>query len=184
LAAGVPVPSPKKAASVQTGSGSATPQIPVSQRLREYRTRAYVISYPENWQPSADANSSELRLVPKEGYLRDADGNTSIGAGAVIDFAQNTGDLRRDTQDLVKQLAAGNAGMRVAEASKNVRVGGQAAMITVLQSKSPFAGETEIDSLITVSRPEGLFFVVLIAPQSAAKNLEDTFNAMIRSIRF
>ncbi len=61
---------------------------------------------------------------------------------------------------------------------------GQPALITTLQSRSPFAGETEIDTVVTVERPEGLFFVVLIAPQSIARNLQSAFDAMLRSVRF
>ncbi len=120
--------------------------------------------------------------MPREGYVRSS-GNVSIGAGALVNFAKNTGDLRRDTDDLVQQLVSDNAGMRV-QASKRATVDGQPALVTALQSRSPFAGETEIDTLVTVERPEGLFFVVLIAPQSLAPGLQGTFDAMLRSIRF
>ena len=159
------------------------PQIPVSRTLREYRASAYRISYPDNWQATAAEKSQGVSLVPREGYVQSG-GGAAIGAGAVVDFAKKTGDLRRDTDDLIRQLASENAGMRVQGASKSARVNGQPALITTLQSPSPFAGETEIDTLVTVERPEGLFFVVLIAPQSLAGNLQSTFNAMLSSIRY
>ena len=85
---------------------------------------------------------------------------------------------------MTRQLMAGNTEMRIAEASKSGRVNGQPAMITVLQARSPFAGETEVDTLVTLSRPQGLFFVVLTAPQSMARNLDTTFNTMLQSLRF
>lgn len=184
LSAAVPVLPSKAAGTAQPSAPPAVGQIPVSKTFREYRTSVYTISYPDNWQITGGETSPEVSLVPKEGYVRSPDGTTSIGIGAVIDFAQNTGDLGRDTDDLVRQLMAGNTEMRVAETSKSGRVNGQPAMITVLQARSPFAGETEVDTLVTVSRPQGLFFVVLIAPQSMARDLDATFNTVLRSLRF
>lgn len=121
--------------------------------------------------------------MPSEGYVQSG-GGAAIGAGAVVDFAKKTGDLRQDTADLIRQLVSENVDMRVQGASKTGRVNGQPALITTLQLQWPFAGETEIDTLITTARPEGLFFVVLIAPQSLGRNMQRAFDAMISSIRF
>jgi hypothetical protein len=63
-------------------------------------------------------------------------------------------------------------------------VNGQTALVTKLQSPSPFAGETEIDTLVTVERPEALFFVVMITPQRLAQTMQASFDAVLRSIRF
>jgi Zn-dependent protease with chaperone function len=188
LAASVPVPPPKPAAAAQSagahgGAAPALPQIPVSATLREYPPRPYVIAYPENWQATPSEKSQGVTLAPKEGYVQSA-GNAAIGAGVVVDFAKGTGDLVRDTNDLVKQLISENAEMSVQASPRGARVGGQAALVTTLRSRSPFANEIEMDTLVTVERPEGLFFVVLIAPQSAARNLQGAFDAVLRSIRF
>ena len=188
LAAAVPVPAAKQAsstqaASPQAGSAPAVAQIPVSQTLREYRASAYRISYPDNWQATAAEKSQGVTLVPREGYVQSGNG-VSIGAGVVVDFASKTGDLRKDTETLIRQLVSENDGMRVQGASRSARLNGQPGLITTLQSRSPFAGETEIDTLVTVERPEGLFFVVLIAPQSTARNLQSAFNAILSSIRY
>jgi Zn-dependent protease with chaperone function len=191
VAAAVPVPQPKQAASTTAPAASTQPggtvpvpkQIPVSRTLREYRSNGYSISYPENWQAAGAKESQGVNLVPAEGSVRSG-GGTAIGAGAVVDFAKKTGDLRKDTSELIRQLVSENTGMSVQGASKSRRVGGQQGLITTLQSQSPFAGETEIDTLLTTERPEGLFFVVLIAPQRLSKDMQSTFDAMIRSIRF
>ncbi len=183
LSAGVPAPKAKQAVSAQPGAAPALPQIQVSRTLREYRASAYRISYPDNWQATAAENSQGVTLAPREGYVQSG-GNVSIGAGSVVGFANKTGDLRRDTDDLIRQLASQNSDMRVQGSSRSARLSGQAALVTTLQSRSPFAGETEIDTLVTVERPEGLFYVVLIAPQSMARNMQAAFNAMLNSIRF
>jgi beta-barrel assembly-enhancing protease len=180
-AAAVPVP-PKKTAAAAQGAGGPLPPIRNSQTLREYRGTGYSISYPDNWQASA-GESQGATLAPKEGMVAGTGGGTAIGAGAVVGIGSKTGDLRRDTDELVRQMAQSNSGLS-AQGSKSRRVDGQPAMVVTMQSPSPFAGETEIDTLVTVERPEGLFYVVLIAPRSIASNMQGTFDAMLRSIRF
>jgi predicted Zn-dependent protease len=162
LAAAVPTPAAKQGIAEQVGAAPATPRISASRTLREHRASTYTISYPNNWQSAPSPNSQGVSLAPREGYVR------------------------RDTAALVQQLASENANMRAQGAqgtSKAAKVGGQAALITTLQAPSPFAGETEIDTLITVERPEGLFFVMLIAPQSLSRSLQEAFELMLRSIR-
>lgn len=183
LAAAVRVPPPKQAVSAQTGPATSVPQITISRTTREYRNSAYTISYPENWQATAAEKSQGVTLAPREGYVQGG-GGSAIGVGAVIDFARNSGNLRQDTDDLIRQLVSENAGMRVQGAPKSGRVNGQPALITTLQSQSPFAGEIEIDTLVTTERPDGLFFVVLIAPQRLIRNMQSAFDAMISSMRF
>jgi len=185
LAAAVPTPAPKQAASAGQAAGEAPalPNIPVSRNLRQYRGNSYSISYPDNWQATASTGSQGVTLAPREGYVQSG-GNSAIGIGAVVDFAQATGDLARDTEALVRQLISENPQMRVRASPRNTRVNGQPGLVTTLEAPSPFAGETEIDTLVTVERPEGLFFVVVISPQSMMSSARNVFNAMLGSIRF
>ncbi len=183
LAAAVPAPKAKQASAAQPGAAPALPQIRASRTLREYRANSYRISYPDNWQATAVEKAQGVTLAPREGYVQSGAG-VSIGAGAFVGLGNRTGDLRRDTEDLIRQLSSGNADMRVQGSARSARLSGQQALVTTLQSRSPFAGETEIDTLVTVERPDGLFYIVLIAPQSMARNLQSTFNAMLNSIRF
>jgi hypothetical protein len=53
-----------------------------------------------------------------------------------------------------------------------------------LTSRSPFQGETEIDYLLTVPRPEGLFYMVMIGPRSEAGQIEQTFKQVVASLHF
>ena len=43
--------------------------------------------------------------------------------------------------------------------------------ITTFSPRAPYAGQIEIDTLVTVSRPAGRFFVVLIALQNSAEKI-------------
>ena len=60
----------------------------------------------------------------------------------------------------------------------------QPALITMLASKSALTGGPETDALLTISRPDGLFYLVFIAPASEFKDLEDVYNEVVQSVRF
>jgi len=160
------------------------PALSTSGTFREHRSTSYAISYPDNWQVMADKQAQGATIAPKEGLVQSGSG-TAIGAGLIIGFQARSGaaDLRGDTENLIRQLASSNPGMK-AQASKETQVDGQPALLVTLHSESPYAGETEIDSLVTVERPEGLFHVILITPQSALAKMQGAFDSIIRSIRF
>ena len=67
---------------------------------------------------------------------------------------------------------------------RSVNVGGKKGLLTQLSSPSPYKGENEGDMLVTVQRPEGVFYMVFIAPDSEWGAAQNTFNAMIASVRF
>jgi hypothetical protein len=74
--------------------------------------------------------------------------------------------------------------MRLRNSARSIAVDGERALVTELSSDSPFAGETETDLVVTVSRPEGLFYMVLVMPRSQAANAQPVFQRMLESIRF
>ena len=57
-------------------------------------------------------------------------------------------------------------------------------LVTTLASDSPYRGQAEIDVLLTIQRPQGLFYMICIAPEADFPNLQSTFDEMMRSIRF
>lgn len=190
VVAGLPAAPVKQQAQQSQQGQQGAAQVPVpdirpSSRLRQHRGSTYTLSYPDDWQVVSDQQSQGITVAPREGVVQSESGN-AIGAGAVVGFhapAQRQANLRDETNDLVRQLVSSNPGMKVA-GSRQIRVDNQPAYQVNLQSQSPYSGETEIDTLVTVSRPEGLFYVVLIAPQSRLNSLSNAFTSMINSIRF
>ena len=73
--------------------------------------------------------------------------------------------------------------MRVQGELRNVRVDGSTGAIANLTSASPLGG-TERDVLLTVARPEGLFYMVFIAPSQGFDQIQHAFDRMVQSIRF
>jgi len=159
-----------------------TPTLPPATSFREYRGQKFTISYPSNWQAYGDSQSNMVTLAPEQGLVQGA-----IGYGAIVSYylpGSNGVDLKRDTRALVSELESKNHGMRVANASRRFTAGGVPGLLTELTSESPYANETEVDLLITVARPEGLFYMVLVVPRSQYRNSQPVFQRMLESVRF
>jgi len=165
---------------------AGVPDIRPSSRMQRYETNAYSIGHPDNWQSFGDQNSPAVTIAPRDALIQDQQGQVQIGYGATISYyfpESERLDLRRDTQNLIRQLQQQNQSMKSRD-QREVTVGGQPAILTTLSSKSPYQNETEVDALVTIARPEGLFYMVFIAPQSEWKDVEATFQQMMRSVQF
>ena len=156
-------------------------------RMRELNTGAYAMVYPENWQAFGEQGANAVTLAPREGIVQTRGGGSAIGYGAIVNLYQPRDsqrlDLQHHTHDLVTQLQASNPSMRMDGNSRRMRVGNQNWLVTTLRSDSPFRGG-EVDLLVTTVRPEGLFYIVFIAPDSEFGQVEPVFNQMLRSVRF
>jgi hypothetical protein len=73
--------------------------------------------------------------------------------------------------------------MQVSGRQQRARVGGANALVTTLMNQSPLGGR-EIDMLVTVDRPQGVLYMVFIAPEQDYRQLQGTFEQMLRSVRF
>ncbi len=153
---------------------------------QQYRAQTFELSYPANWNAYGDQNSSMLTIAPRDGLVAGPNGATQVGYGIMVSYfnPDSKRDLRSATDDLVHHLRAENPGMKVSSTqSRSVRVSGAGGLVTRLESNSPFGG-SETDALLTVARPEGLFYMIFIAPQANFAQLEDTFQKVVDSIRF
>lgn len=179
-------PAPKKAAAAAAGQAQM-PEIRVSNQYREHQGSGYAISYPDNWQVQGESNSPGVTLAPKEGIVTSQAGG-AVGFGALVNYDTQRGDkmdLARNTQELIRKLQNSNPSLKPAGSqARQTRVGGEPALVTTLTSQSPFAGQTEVDVLVTVERPQGLFFIVFVAPNSQTRTLDPVFNRMLSSVRF
>lgn len=173
-------------ASKKTTSQSApaqAPTAPPSGQWQQLRGRTFTVLYPGNWQTYGGGDS--VTIAPREGLVQGEGGATSIGYGAILSYyaPNQKGNLQQATAELVQQLRQQNPTMEVTRNPRRVRVSGADGLITMLRSTSPYGG-AETDGLLTVSRPEGLFYMVFIGPERQFKNLEAAFNQMISSIKF
>lgn len=181
----LPAP-PARPAAAQQQQGSTGPPPAPSRDFRQLDGRQFAISYPSNWEVFGDSNSNSVTIAPRQGLVQGSGGAVSVGYGVMLSYyfpdSQNT-SLQTATNDLIQRLRANNPGMQVRSQSRSLRVSGSTALTTTLFSDSAFGGE-ETDVLVTVSRPEGVFYMVFIGPQRDFKQLESVYDQMVRSIRF
>lgn len=161
-------------------------QPPTSQpsgQWQQLRGQTFTVSYPSNWETFGGGDS--VTIAPREGIVQGNGGATSIGYGAILSYyvPSQRSNLQQATAELIGRLRQQNPTMEVSRNARRVRVGGAEGLITMLRSASPYGG-AETDGLLTVARPEGLFYMVFIAPERQFGSLQSAFNQMVNSIRF
>jgi beta-barrel assembly-enhancing protease len=162
------------------------PAIRPSSRFVDYIGSSFSIRYPDNWQVFGDQNSPSVTIAPRDALFQGANGAVQVGYGMIISYYLPQGDrldLRRDTAALIRQLQSENGRMRESN-QRGISVDGQTGLLTTLTSQSPYRGEAETDALVTISRPEGLFYLACIAPSSEWKSIEPIFEQMLQTLHF
>jgi hypothetical protein len=158
-----------------------------SSRVQQYQGKEFRLSYPENWRTIPNQDLSSVTIAPPSG-IEQGENGTNVGYGVILAYyrpqTSNT-NLWRATDELVSQLRSGDPKMRAGnEMPKEIRVGGKSAIVTALYTESIFQGQTESDRLVTVAHPNGIFYVVLIAPDSERQYVEKAFDKMLQSLQF
>jgi hypothetical protein len=156
-----------------------------SGRFTQFRNAALSIQHPDNWEPFGDGNSVAVTIAPRSGLVQDRNSSVHVGFGVMISgfSPQQDGNLRQATTDLIGQLRQSNPSMQAAGRQQRTRVDGQQALVTTLYNQSPLGGR-EIDMLVTVERPQGLLYLVFIAPESDYRQAQGIFEQMLKSVRF
>jgi Zn-dependent protease with chaperone function len=164
------------------GSGDPRP----SGRFREYRNGSFALSYPDNWEAFGDQGGAAVTVAPRAGLVQDNNGSVAVAYGVMASYYQphpETRDLRRDTTDLIANLRQSNPALQASGRQTRANLNGTSALVTTLYNQSPLGGR-EIDMLVTAQRPEGMFYMVFIAPEGDFKQLQSTYEQMLRSVRF
>ena len=98
---------------------------------------------------------------------------------------QTNASLQQATDEFVSVLRSADPHMRAGpDMPREVAFGGKSAIVTTLYSDSIFPGQTEVDLLVTVAHPDGILFIVFVAPESEGHYADDAFEQMIQSMRF
>ncbi|GAC1626103.1 MAG: hypothetical protein NVS9B13_22110 [Candidatus Acidiferrum sp.] len=179
------VKKPVPGASGPVAGAVITPGAP-SPNYSEYKDAHFSIRYPDNWKKSGDADN--VTFAPEGGIVAAAGGNASLAYGVTLSLGKlpsDAGEITLDaaTQKLIQALQQGNPNMKVARESQRVKLNGESGLSTYLQNDSP-AGGLETDWLVTVLRPEGLFYVVCVAPKNKYGDFEQAFGTVLDSVRF
>jgi len=156
--------------------------------FKQLRGREFALAYPDNWQVFGDNNAATATIAPREGIVQGSGAGGAVGYGAIVSYyfpETKTQDIQQSTDELIHHLHAANPSMRITTAARRrITVENSAGLITTLASDSPYRGQSETDMLLTVNRPQGLFYMIFIAPEPDFRNLQSTFDEMVRSLRF
>ena len=171
----------------QQGGGGAAPtgtiarsnDIKPSSNYKSLDHSAFTITYPQNWTPSGDANSS-VTIAPKGG----ASGN-AVAYGVIINGTQPPQGMSLDeaTNQIAAQMQQQN-GLKALGNGESFTLNGKPARSVVFQGSSPFQGEQERDWLVTQQSANGtLMYLVFVSPEKDFKSLQPSFEKMLRSFK-
>lgn len=171
-----------RALSVQSG-GDPRP----SGRLRDFQGDYFTLSYPDNWEVLGDNSGQSVTIAPRAGLAQDNRGGVAVGYGVIVSrfssHSRGRGDLRSDTEDLLGQLSQSNPGLQTGRQQRG-RIDGKSSLITTLYNQSALTGGREVNMLVSVDRPDGLFYLIFIAPENDFRNAQPVFEQMLQSVRF
>lgn len=158
-----------------------------SGRFATFRAQSFSINHPDNWEVFGDQGGVSATIAPRAGLVQDRSGNVAVGYGVMVSgftpAGNRAGNLAQDTSELIEQLRRSNPAMQVAGNQRRMNLSGQQALVTTLYNQSPMGGR-EVDMLVTAERPQGLLYMVFVAPEGDYKQLQGTFEQMLRSVRF
>ena len=158
-----------------------------SDRYHAYENAGLRMSYPDNWK--AYTQGSAATFAPDGGIVDDGRGNAALAYGVIVNLFEPHNDrfgqltLESATDQLIEELRRSNSQMRLVRRHEPIRIGGQRALSTYLTNDSPVGGR-EYDWLVTVMRPEGLLYIVCVAPENDFDEYERAFRVMVDSARF
>jgi len=128
-------------------------------------------------------------MIPQGGAAKTKDGGAELLLGAMIDYyvpqagAANV-NLETSTGEFVDSLKKGDSNLQT-ERSERLQVGGKAAVMTKLKTKTSLQQEPEqIVYLYTVGREAGLWYLVLAGQPSRLGEFDPVFRQMTATIQF
>jgi hypothetical protein len=178
------LPEPRRPQQQVANANQPAPSSAPPAAFEGFQTDLYAVAYPRGWQTYGDRRSATTTIAPQQGLVRTQAGGVAIGYGVVLSYYQpQSRDLAGATRELLGQLQTLDRNLRVSGRQRQVRVGASNGIVTYLSGASPYGGP-ETDVVLTVARPEGLFYMVFVAPSRDFSQLEAAFQKMVDSIQF
>jgi hypothetical protein len=147
-----------------------------STRFRSYSPASFLrVSVPDNWDQVDGGNS--ITYAPNGGFYDEGGGETTFTHGVEIGVAQGgTGNLQRDTQDLLRNFARSNPDLRNAGNARRESIGGRQGITQPLSNISNATGDPEYVALSTTQLRDGsLLYIIGVAPQDESSAYENAF---------
>jgi Zn-dependent protease with chaperone function len=181
-------PPPDRPGSAAVSSAPRQPDRP-STRLRQLNEEWVRFGYPDNWEAYGQGTST-VTLVPPEGVVQVQGSLPAIAYGALVSVYEPVRPsgrrltLQDATGQLVRELQRSNPNLQVSRQGRGPRTDGQETHSVLARGDSPIGNQAEINWIVASFRPEGLWYVVFIAPENAWSVYEPVFRQMLGTVRF
>jgi peptidase M48-like protein len=165
-------------------AGRAVNVEPPSSQFRTYTPTNFLrVSVPANWDQLNTGNG--VTYAPEGGFVEAETGRTAFTHGVEIGVAQgSSGDLQRDTTELVRSFARSNPELQQAGSTRRVNVGGRQGLSTPLANVSDVTGQREYVNLSTTQLRNGsVLYMIGVAPQPEAGAYDRTFQRIRESLQ-
>src|SRR5687767_2670914 len=169
------------------GTAGRTATVNVQAPSGSYRTHQPAnflrVSVPANWDEVENDNGG-VTYAPDGGFF-EGDNGTAFTHGVQIGVAQGgSGNLQRDTQQLLQNFARSNPDLQTAGNARRENIGGRNGLTTPLRNVSEVTGEREYITLSTTQLRDGsLLYIIGVAPQPQANQYEPAFRRVRQSIQ-
>jgi hypothetical protein len=167
------------------GTGGRTVDVdPPANSYRTHQPGNFLrVSVPSNWDVVNNDNGG-VTYAPDGAFFRGDGGATAFTHGVQVGVVQGSGNLQRDTQQLLNNFAQSNPQLRQQSGLQRDTVGGRNGYTTVLSNTSEVTGQAERIALSTTQLRDGsVLYVVGVAPASEAGTYNPTFQRVRRSLQ-
>jgi beta-barrel assembly-enhancing protease len=156
---------------------------PPSTAYRTSRPLSFLrLSLPSNWSEVSGGDGG-VTYAPEGGYVQSQE-NSAFTHGLQIGIAaRGSGNLQRDTDQLISAFARSNPQLKAAGGYTRERISGRNALRASLANVSEVTGQRESVSLATTQLADGrLLFLIGVAPQNEANAYEEAFRRVRQSV--
>jgi Zn-dependent protease with chaperone function len=184
-AAKIKTAKPAAQPSRQRGADGGAPA-PGPAGFEPFRGRDFELAYPGAWRVAAAKDGSSVTITPANGVVQQQGGGANITRGILAGyFSSRANSLSQATDELIADLRASDSQLQPLRGQRGpLSVGGQPAEGVLLDGPSALANEREMIWLVASARPQGLFYMLMISPQSEYNALRRQYEQVVGSVRF
>ena len=177
---------PSKKAASQSAGGGPGKRDPSNPNFLIYQSPDYQLSHPKSWKVYEANDGVAVTVAPDNGILRDSNGTPGMARGLMAGvFAVERRGLRAATDQLIDDLRASNPDLNPLRGQRReTRVSGHPAESVLLEGSSAIQGQREFVWLLTSETSEGLFYVILVAPENEYSQLREPYQKIVQSVQF
>ncbi|HEX9630762.1 MAG TPA: M48 family metallopeptidase [Pyrinomonadaceae bacterium] len=154
-----------------------------SSHYRSYNQGLFSVSVPDNWREITEQDS--VWFAPQGAYGSSGNGQTiythAVNIGAVQTRYRN---LQQATNDFVNSLQQGNGNLRARGNYQRLDIDGRYGQLLTLDNTNEATGQPEIINVATTQLRNGqLFYMIAVSPTNEYNAYQNTFLAILRSLR-